>query len=775
MVGQTLGHYRVLEQIGAGGMGVVYRARDERLERDVALKVLPPGTLANETARKRFRKEALTLSQLNHPNIATVYDFDTQEGVDFLVMELIPGVTLTEKLEAGALPEKEISRLGAQLAQGLAAAHEQGVVHRDLKPGNVRVTPDGWLKILDFGLATLLRPEGPGETTLSATETAAVAGTLPYMSPEQLRGEKADARSDIYAAGVVLYEMATGRRPFAETSGAQLVAAILQQPPPAPSAVNKKVSPALEMIILKALDKEPDRRYQSAKELAVDLERLTSVAVAAVAPRRRHRWWLGVATAVVVLVAAAVLYLLGSRGKPLESIAVLPFVNASGAADTEYLSDGITETLIDSLARLPRLTVISRGSVFRYKGKEADPQAVGRELKVEAVVLGRMVQRGDSLSIRAELVDARDGRRLWGEQYSRKLADLMAIQEEIGREISEQLRLRLSGEQKKALVKRHTQNPEAWQEYLKGLYLWNTRTAASLQTAMEHFNRAIVSDRNFALAYVGLSECYRLLPYVGAVPPREFLPERRAAVNKALQLDDTLGEAHVALASCKMAAEWDWAGMFQEFQKGLQLNPAYATGHQLYGVWLMCVGRFDEAIAEVKRAQELDPVSLPISANVAMVYHYARRYDEALEHYRKMVALDPNYGLGRVYLGELYIAKSMYAEAVAELKAAVQIMQGAPLAIAPLALTYARSGDRAAAQAVLDKMLAQRSRGYYPASRIALVYVGMGDKDSAFEWLQRAVEEGDRGVYFFKTNPLFDPLRSDPRATEILRRMNLAP
>jgi serine/threonine-protein kinase len=771
MIGQTIGHYRVLEKIGAGGMGVVYRARDERLERDVALKVLPAGLLADEAARRRFRKEALTLSQLDHPNIATVYDFDTQDGVDFLVMQLIPGVTLGEKLAAGPLAEKEISRLGAQMAQGLAAAHEQGVVHRDLKPGNIRVTPDGWLKILDFGLATLRRPEADSATTLTAGDTGVVAGTVPYMAPEQLRGEKADARSDLYAAGVVLYEMATGRRPFAETSGPQLVAAILQQPPAAPSAANKKVSPGLEMIILKALDKEPARRYQSARELGVDLERLTVPTAAPVAVRRRG--WPFAAAVLALLLAAVFLYVLWSRATPIASIAILPFVNASAGApsgpDAEYLSDGITETLIDSLARLPRLTVISRSSVFRYKGREADPQAVGRELKVQAVLLGRMVQRGENLTIRAELVDARDGRRLWGGQYSRRLADLMAIQEELGREISEQLRLRLTGEQKKTLAKRQTESSEAYQEYLKGLFFYNKRTAAGIRTAIEHFNRAIAKDPSYALAYTGLAQCYNLISAVG-LSPRESLPKLHAAASRALELDDALGEAHIGLASYKAIYERDWAGAEREYRRALQLSPAYATGHQRYSQFLSNLGRFQEALAEAKRAQELDPVSLMISANVSMVYYYTRRYDEALEQCRKTLALDANFGLARLWLGEVYLMKSMFAEAIAELK----VVADAPGAAAALGFAYARSGDRAAAQRVLDQMLLERSRGYYPASRIALVYLGLGDKDRALEWLSTAAEDREIPVLWVP-NPLYDPLRSDPRFTELLRRMNLAP
>jgi len=419
--------------------------------------------------------------------------------------------------------------------------------------------------------------------------------------------------------------------------------------------------------------------------------------------------------------------------------------------------------------------VISRTSVFRYKGREIDPQAVGRDLRVQAVLTGQVVQRGDNLSVTAELVDARDGRRLWGEQYSRKLADLLAIQEELGREISENLRLRLTGEQKKALAKRHTQTPEAYQEYLKGLYFWNKRTAAGIQTAMEHFNRAIAKDPAYALAYVGVAEYYRLISYLSAVPPRESLPKQQAAASKALQFDDTLGEAHASLGMYKAVYEWDWAGAEREHRRGLQLNPAYATGHQLYGMTLVVFGGFDEAVAELKRAVELDPVSLPISANLGMVYHYARRYDQAMELYGKMLAMDPNYGLGRVYFGELYIAKSMYPEAIAELKAGVHLLQGAPIAIAPLGLACARSGEQAAAREVLEKMLAERSRGYFPASRIALVYVGLGNKDRAFEWLQKAVEERDIMAFFIKPNPLFDSLRSDPRFSELMRQMNLAP
>jgi len=767
MVGRTLGHYRVLEQIGAGGMGIVYRAHDERLERDVALKVLPPGTLAEEAVRRRFRKEALTLSQLNHPNIASVYDFDTQDGVDFLVMELIQGETLGEKLAAGALGEKEISRLGTQLAQGLAAAHEQGVVHRDLKPGNLRLTSDGRLKILDFGLATLRRPERADASTVSMTETRGLAGTLPYMAPEQLRGEKADARSDIFSAGVVLYEMATGRRPFAQPADTLL------NPPPAPSAANKKVSAGLEGIILKALDKEPERRYQSSREVAVDLERLTAP-VAVSAPRRRLRWWWAAAAALALSLAAVGLYL--SRRPALESIAVLPFVNASGSSDAEYLSDGMAETLINSLSKLPGLKVTSRSLAFRYKGKEVDPRAVGRELSVQAVLLGRLAQRGEQLSLSAELVDVRDGNHIWGEQYNRKLADVLALQEELGREISGQLRLRLSGEQEKALAKRPTQNPEAYQEYLKGRYFVTQQTAPNLRLALAHFQRAIDKDPAYALAYSGLAEYYRNLGLFGPVPPRESLPKLHAAASRALQLDDTLPEAHTALAAYKTVGEWDWAGAEREYRRALELNPGDAMGHYMYALFFLTgIGRVEEAARELKRALDLDPVSLIFSNGLAAIYYYAREYDQAIEQFLKNLAMDPNNGRTRSVLGEVYVQKSLHTEGIAELKRAVDLTQGGSAAISALGHAYARSGDRAAARKVLDQILSERSRGYFPAFRIALVHVGLGEKDRAFEWLDKAVEERDSWLIYLKAKPDFDPLRSDPRYAALLRRINLAP
>ena len=455
MIGQTLGHYKILEKIGAGGMGEVYRAHDERLDRDVALKILPAGSLTDETARKRFRKEALMLARLNHPHIAGVYDFDSQGGVDFLAMEYVLGATLADKLKGGALEEKEVVRLGTQVAAALEAAHEERVIHRDLKPANIIVTAKGQAKVLDFGLAKLLRRPHELELTASLTEAPAAAGTLPYMAPEQLRGEPADTRTDLYAFGMVLYEMATAQRPFRERLGAQLISSILNEVPPPPSTL-RRVSPGLENVILKCLDKEPARRYQSATELRVDLERLSGVSSAAAGTAvlrsaGSHRWRvvLPMAAAVLALVSTGV-YFINGRGAAIDSLAVLPFENPSGNPDSEYLSDGITESLINSLSQLPHLSVMSRSAIFRMRGK--DPQTAGRELGVRAVLAGRLVQRGDNLVVSAELVETRSNRHIWGEQYNRKLADILAMQQEISEEISGQLRLRLSGEDKKRLA-----------------------------------------------------------------------------------------------------------------------------------------------------------------------------------------------------------------------------------------------------------------------------------------------------------------------------------
>src|SRR5438552_17266811 len=558
MIGTTLGHYTLLEEIGAGGMGRVYRAMDERLEREVAIKILPAGALSDPEARKRFRKEALALSKLNHPNIATVHDFDRQEETDFLVMEHIEGATLAEKLAHGALAEKEVLRLGLQLAEGLAAAHAHGVLHRDLKPANVRVTPEGRLKILDFGLAKLLPQESHTATTASESELAA-AGTLPYMSPEQVLGEKLDGRSDIYSAGDVLYEMATGRRPFEDEQPSRLIDEILHQAPVAPRALQSRVSPQLESVILKCLEKDAGNRYQSGGELAVDLRRLASAgaaSTAAVAPRRPVRaraWWMAGAAAVIVLVMAPVVVRYGQRATKggggaasIRSLAVLPFENLSGDPAQEYFADGITDELTSRLARTGELRVISRTSAMQYKGARKPLPEIARELGVEGIVEGTVMRAGDQVRITTELVRAATDAHLWTESYRREVKDILQLQEDVAEAISAQIRGKLC--QTSPATAARAGNPRAYEAYLRGRFDWNKRTEEDTRRAVSEFQQAIAADASYAPAYAGLADCYTTLWLsLGALSREKALPPARAALAKALELDPSLAEAHTTL------------------------------------------------------------------------------------------------------------------------------------------------------------------------------------------------------------------------------------
>jgi len=771
MIGRTLGHYRIDSQLGQGGMGVVYRARDLRLERDVALKVLPAGLLADEGARKRFRKEALALSRLNHPNIATVHDFDTEEGVDFLVLEYIAGVSLDEKLAAGPMVEKDLLALATQLTLGLAAAHEQGIAHRDLKPANLRVTPDGRLKILDFGLAALVRPEGDAAETVSMTEGPTAGGTLPYMAPEQLRGQKPDARSDLYAAGAVLYEMATGRRAFPQRSAPELLTAILQQPSPTPP-----VGP-LGNIVLKCLDKNPDRRYQTARELRVDLERLSAPPLIAPIPRpRRRRWLLPVAAAVLSAVALLAWWALSRGGQQrIESLAVLPFANVGADPNKEYLSDGIAEHLINSLSQSPRLRVTARTSAFRYKGPQVDPQKAGRDLHVQAVLTGRVVERDGALNIQADLINVDDGSQLWGRQYSRKFSDILGLQEEIAREVSGKLGLKPTAEQQKRLAKRSTENTEAYQLYLKGRYYWNRRTEQTLKRAVEYFQQAIDKDPGYALAYAGLADCYAV--YIGyqVESPRESGPKARALATTALKIDETLAEAHASLAMTRMHYEWDWAGAEREFQRSIELDPNYPTAHYWYGACLMATGRTEQAVTSLKRAQQLDPLSLVINSAVGRMLYHARRYDEAIEQGRKTLEMDPNFAVGHWWLGLPYEQKAMYREAIAEFQKGLELSGGNPSMLGDLGHVYAVAGNRDKARQALARLQEMSKRRYVSAFDIAIIYTGLGDQERGFEWLEKAFEDRSWGMIRLKVDPRFDRLRADPRFVGLLRRMGLEP
>jgi serine/threonine-protein kinase len=751
MIGMLLNNrYRVEARLGAGGMGEVYLAEDTRLGRKVALKILPAEVTRDEERVRRFEREARAASALNHPNILTIYEIGQAEAGHFIATEFVEGSTLRD-LSAGKIELKKLLDIGSQVAEALAEAHRAGIVHRDIKPENIMVRRDGYAKLLDFGLAKLTE----AKPAASLTASGALVGTIQYMSPEVAEGRSVDHRTDLFSLGSVLYEMATGKPAFTGESFLEVLRKISSQQPPPVREVNRLTPPELQRIIEKCLAKDPDERYQHADDLAVDLRRLrrgsdTDAAAVAEAPPRPRR-----------------------RGKAIDSIAILPLANASADPDAEYLSDGITESLINSLSQVPKLRVMARSTVFRYKGQEVDPQTVGRDLKVGAVLTGRVVQRGDTLIIGTELVDVENGWQLWGGQYNRKLSDIFAVQEEIAKEISEKLRLRLTGGQKKRLTRHHTENAEAYQAYLKGLYYWNKFTEEGLKKSIEHFRQAIEIDPNYALAYAGLAHTYHQL--VGVYPPGEVMPKAKAAAVKALELDGTLAEAHAALGWVRWRYDWDWPEAERAFKRANELNPNYAIGHGMYAMFLDSMGRFDESSTAHERARQLDPLSLIIDATVGLHLYLARRYDEAIERCRKTIEMDPNFFVAHARLGLAYEQKGMFEEAIAEFQKAITLSGGNTGSVAALGRAYALAGNRVEAQKVADDLTERSKREYIPPHSMALLYAGLGEPDQAFAWLEEAYEARSGSLSYLKVDPALDSLRSDPRFQDLLQRVGLAP
>jgi serine/threonine-protein kinase len=785
MIGQTLGHYRILEKVAAGGMGVVYRARDEHLDRDVAVKVLPSGTLSDDTARRHFRKEAMALAKLNHPNIETVYEFGTQDGMDFLVMEYLPGKTLADRLRDGTLPEKDVVSLGLQITAALQEAHERGIVHRDLKPANIAITEKGRAKILDFGLAKLLRPVEEG-TTETLTDSQAAVGTLPYMPPEQLRGEATDARADIYTIGAVLYEMATNRRAFREDQISRLIDAILHQPPVPPRALNPRLSTELETIILKCLDKDPDRRYQSATELLVDLRRLPlSSSGHATLPPPSSVWGrvaklisYGIPGLLVLAAGLTAMNVGGwrdrmmSRIRPaqIRSIAVLPLENLSGDPREDYFADGVTEALITELAQIGRLRVISRTSAMVYKGAKKPLPQIARELHVDAVVDGSVQRSGDKVRISAELIEASTDRHLWAKSYEQDLRDILTVQSAVAKAIADEVQIKLTPQEQARLSKSRQVNPEALEAYLAGLFYWNKRTAEGLEKSIAYFQRAITKDPNYALAYAGLADSYHVLPELSAVPVGEAFPKARSAALKALEIDDSLGEAHSALANVKEDYDWDWKGAEKEYKRALELNPGQVLAHVSYSNLLFELGRLPESLAEARTAQQLDPLSAIANDNLSGVLYYAGQYDQAVEQCRKTLDIDPLSPQAHRHLGQAYVQKQFYGEAVPELKKAMELSGGSTEALAELGYVFAVSGKKDDARHVLLQLESATDASAY---RLAIVYAGLGEKEKALEALKEAVNRRSPGVVHLKVSPLFQQLRSDERFQDLLIYMGL--
>jgi serine/threonine-protein kinase len=791
MNGQMLGHYRILEKIGAGGMGEVYRARDERLGREVAVKVLPPDLVSDESVRRRLRKEARALSKLNHPNIEILFELGSEAGAEFLVVEYVPGVTLGDRLAQGPLPEREVARLGVQLANGLAVAHSQGVVHCDLKPGNLRITPDGRLKILDFGIARSLRVTKDASkydvTTESTTGSQAVAGTLPYMAPEQLRSEPTDARSDLYAAGAVLYEMATGQRAFRDGIAPRLTDAILHQPVVPPRAMNARVSPELERIILKCLQKEPENRYQSAAELEVDLRQVASLEV----PRarttvqpwpiwRRHP---GAATALAVALSAILIGLSvgrwwerqASRSGPgrIQSLAVLPLQNLSGDPQKDYYADGMTDLLIADLSQISAFSrVISRTTMMQYKGtRKALPQ-IARELGVDAVIEGSVLSSGDRVRITAQLIQGTTDKHLWAKSYERDARDALKLQGDVAGAIADEIRIAVTPQERARLTSAPPVIPAAYEAYLKGRFYSHRGTEHDWQQARQYFEQAAQIDPNYASAYAGLADYYWS---TDALPPRVAMPKAKQYALKALELDPNLAEARTSLGAVRFFADWIWPEAERDFKRALELNPGDAEAHRIYSAYLSAMGRAEEALAESRRAQELDPLDISTQTTVGWTFYYARRYDQAVEQCDKILGLEPDSVGAHDCLGLSYLAKKMYEKAIAECQRAVDLSGNDLNRAVDLARAHALAGNKAAARQALNELRERASRSYVPPSLFAQAHLSLGEKRQGLAWLERAYAERDGYLAQLKVEPAYDSVRSEPAFQDLLRRLALPP
>jgi len=805
-------------------MGEVFLARDTQLDRTVALKILPEAVAADQTRLQRFRQEAKSASALNHPNILTVYEIGQAAAVHFIATEFVEGKTLRQHLSKGPMSLSEILDICVQVTSALSAAHEANIIHRDVKPENIMIRRDGIVKVLDFGLAKLAAPEPAAINSEASTraniktDPGTVVGTASYMSPEQARGIPVDVRTDIFSTGVVLYEMVAGCLPFTGSTSSEVMASILSEKEPQPLArYSREVPTELERVASKALRKNRDERYQTIKDFVLDLKSLkqelefaaklerstspefreASDATKATAPdpsdravqtatthditkplkTRQRSMWLTLTALVAVVAAAAFFgysrYIGRGSGSTIRSIAVLPFANADGNPDAEYLSEGISESLINSLSKLPGVKVIARSSSFRYKGKEADPQEVARALGVESILTGRVVHRGDNLLISAELVNASDKTQIWGDQYNRKLTDILTVQDEIAKRISETLRLRLSGEQQQRLTKRYSDNVEAYQDYLKGRFYSAKSTESGLKKSIEYFNQAIEKDPTYALAWAGLANGYWEDSDIH-ISPHVAMPKAKQAALKALAIDDTLAEAHGALAIELTAYDWDWANAEKEFKRAIELNPDYPTAHAQYGWYLSLMGRSEEAIAELKRATELDPLSTNANGILGLAYGWARRNDEAVAQLQKTLELDPESWLTLTYLGWVHIGQGKFSEAITVLQRAKQIDDN-QYVLGALGESYALSGNRTEAVAVLAQLKEMSKERYVSPHCIAMIYAGLGDKDQAFEWLNKAFEVRSEHLTWLKVDTRMNPLRSDPRFAEMMRRVGLTP
>jgi serine/threonine protein kinase/tetratricopeptide (TPR) repeat protein len=791
-VGQTVSHYRIISKIGGGGMGVVYEAADLKLGRHVALKFLPDELAHDQQALSRFQREAKAASSLSHPNICTIHEIDEVEGRAFIAMELLEGQTLRHMIAGKPMEIEIVLDLGIQIADALEAAHAKGIVHRDIKPANIFVTNRGQAKILDFGLAKVAF-KGTGvsasDSTIGGSEEnltspGSTLGTVAYMSPEQVRGKELDARTDLFSFGAVLYEMCTGALPFRGDTSALIFNAILEGDPVAPVRLNPDMPPKLEEIINKALEKDRDVRYQHSSDIEADLKRFKrdtesgrGVTVPARNKSRRVKLSLVLTAciAVVGLVAVGVWHLRSGRTAQIDSVAVLPFTNATGDANTDYLSDGITESLTDSLTHVPELKVKSRRSAFQFKAQDVNLQKVGDALGVSALVSGRVVLRGDRIEVSAELTDVRDNTEIWGQHYSGKSADIISLQQQIAGDIAEKLRSKLSTSEKQQVAKQNTQSPEAYDLCLKGRYYWNKQTPSDITTAISYFNQAIAKDPGYALAYAGLADAYDSLANIGGSSSENF-PKANAAARKALELDATLSRPHAVLGNSEMLYDWDFAGGEAEYKKAFELDPNEATAHWRYASTIALIGgREQEVLTEIGRANELDPLAPIVKTMAGYVHVYARQYDEAITACKKVTNEYPTFALTHACLRDAYWGKQMYPQVIEEAKLFGQLA-GDPNQsgfAAALEQGFRSAGWKGALRKGIETAKLQRKNGYSSAYGIASTYAELGEKDQAFHWFDTAYQERDLFLLGLKTDFSLDPIRSDPRFAELVRKVGL--
>ncbi len=795
-----IGPYKIVRSLGAGGMGQVFLAHDKRLKRNVAVKLISQYTGGEEEKVRRFRQEALAASALNHPNILTIYEIGEVGGSNFIATEFVDGRTLRELIDDNAISMGQSLDVAKQVATALSAAHAAGIVHRDIKPANIMIRADGLVKILDFGVAKFTQPNEASNESFLETTPGTVVGTAAYMSPEQARGNQIDNRTDLWSLGVILYEMITGRRPFEGETTLDLMSAIIARQPLPLSAGGKTVPPLLKEIILKALEKDPDLRYQDAAELLVELQELTKISTSDVRETRstidpqtskdktlltptsnanpvdKRQWLIPLVLGsllVLLLIVAGLLYRSYLTGQlPIKSIAVLPFKNESNNSDLEYLAEGMPETLINSLSQLRHLSVKSRSSVMRYKGRDIEPQRVASELSVQAVLEGRVVQRGDNLTISLSLVDGSNGNQVWGETYDRKLSQLITLQNEIARDVSQKLRVQLSRDDQQKLAKDYTANAEAYQLYLKGHFHIQKLTPADSQLGLSYFQQAINLDQNYALAYVGLAEANRSFALGSERNPVEYFPRAKAAAEKALQLDESLPDAHSVLGTILFWYDRNWNEAENHYKRALELNPKTTAAHLFYAHLLSNTGRQDEMLVEIKRARELEPTSPLVNSLEGQFLVHAGRADEALTRLKEASALAPGFWFPHLFASSAYIDKGMYAEAIAEARRATELSGAQTGSRAMQGYALAKWGKIDEARAVLDELIkfSQEKDRWVPPYHMALVCNGLGKSDEAITWLEKGIEQHDPKINFLKVEPKWNNLRGDPRFQDIMRR-----